>query len=487
MTPDEMSQLMAMGDEPNSSQTQAKLKPSSPQDKESWQEFWNQLKQGHLMQAGQSFPGYGPIPGNDTMRAAMTGALGPLSGPVAAATATVSPLAGAGGSWGDRYKQAQGDMRDVMTRHPKTAAAGGLASGILMPVPGINGGASVLGKTAAGALNGALQGGATTAGLGEGAGPGALIGGALGGAGGAVAGGISKAANSETLSPLLNRLKFLKPQGKEAEAGGKLREAISSSSPDIWKGTPSREEMVPRMEAAQAPSGQKMGDILKQADASAVPAQPDMSFPKATATLGDLLSHSASSNDNPVRLQSIMEQEGGNATGAQSFADLNKVKQGIYDQTYKPNSPDSSNFLPGRDELLRAMGLDVKNSIQNSLNDLHNIDPSIDAEGFAGANKQYGNLAQMIGPLKRATGLDIAGGEGPNLRASTSGHVIGGLSDLLNLGGKRYLGQAHLGEMLQGTDKLAKSMSTFKPSQAVAKAFIAGNTPGLNQEGDEAQ
>ena len=482
---------------PNSEKSQPNSEPN-----ESLRGAWEHLKKGELAKAAMS------VPGQDWGRSLLGGELGPLNGPVAAGIATVSPLAGAGGSWMDRFHEAQKEQREAMARHPGAAMLGGVASGIAAPLPGINGGASVLGKGAAGAVNGALQGGATSAGLGQGVGPGALVGGAVGGVAGTLGGLLSKAANSETLSPLLNRLKFLKPSPEEAQplsqAGGDIRNAINDTAAQgLWKGLPSREGMLGRLQEAQAPAGKRIGDILSHADeVNANPAgpqaltrangappgmkvQPDLSFPQTQGTIKDLLSHSAASNANPARLQNIAEQEGQNVADASgSLAALNKAKQGIYNQAYTPNTPDmGESFLPGRDQLLRSMGRDVKNSVQGSLDNLHNIDPSVDAEGFSQANKQYGTLADLIGPLNRGIGKDIAGEHGGgNVRIGTTGHAYGGLGDLLNLGGKRYLAQAHAGEALQSLDK---GLSVYKPSQAVAKAFVVGTTPGLNQEDEE--
>jgi hypothetical protein len=488
MTPDEMNQLMALGDDGAggiADQINPKPKAPNPQDNESLKKAWEFLKQGQFAKAAMA------VPGQDMGRAFMGGELGPLNGPAAALVATASPLAGAGGTWPERFALAQKQQREAMARHPWTAAGGGLLSGIAAPLPGVGGGAtSVLGKGAAGAVNGALQGGATTAGLGEGVGPGAAIGGAIGGLGGTLGGLLSKAAHSEALSPLLNRLKFLKPSPEEAQplgAGGDIRDAIQSTSDQgLWKGLPSREGMLDRLQSAQGPAGQKIGDVLSHADTVngrlPEPVEPNMSFPKSGATLRDLMSHSSASGDNPERLMGIAQQEQGNAAGAQSLAALNKAKQGIYGQTYTPNAPENASFLPGRDKLLRATGLDVKNSIQGSLDNLSQIDPSVDAAGFANANKQYGQLSDLMGPLNRAVGKEVAGGGGSNIRAASHGSLYGNIGEMLNFGGKRQLAQAHAGEALQGAEK---SLSTFKPSQVVAKAFIAGTTPGLNNEGDD--
>lgn len=471
--------------------------------KESLSEVWNQLKQGHLMKAGQAFPG------TDATRAAMTGALGPFTGPAAALQATVSPLAGAKGDWSERYALAQKLMRENLARHPVAGAAGALASGVAAPLPAVKGGASILGKLGAGALNGAIQGGAQTAGLGEGVGQGAGIGGALGGAGGLIGGLVGKAANSELLSPIINRLKYLKPSPEEAqplsEAGKDIRAAIDDTSKQgLWKGVPGRQEMLERLQAAQRPAGQKIGSILEQADranigtgpnslarAGAPPpapkVYPDASFPNSQRTLKDLLSHASASGDNPMRLKDIARDELGNVSEAwgakNSLADLNKAKQGIYTQAYTPNTPDMADkYLPGRDQLLRAMGRDVKDSVQGAVNKISQIDPSVDAAGFAQANKQYGTLSDLIGPLNRGIGKEIAGENGSRLHFSpTSGHVAGSAwTDALNLGGRRYLGQAHLGEMAKSANRGLESLRTYKPSQAVAQSFIAGMTPALN-------
>lgn len=465
--------------------------------KESLAEFWNQLKQGNLMQAGRSFPG------SEKSIAAMTGALGPATAAAPSLAALLS--SGQGGTFADRYKQAQKPLQQAVHNNPGSAVLGGLAGGILAPAPGLSGGASAAGKIGAGIANGAMQGGAQSFGLGQGVAPGAIAGGAIGGIGGGTGSLLSKAANSETLSPLINRLKFLKPSPEEAqplsEAGQGIRSAIEDTSAQgMWKGMPSRQGMLERLQGAQAPAGKRIGDILKQADTvnaglpeagATVPegvggsrVTPDTSMPTGQSTLKSLLAHSSSSGDNPARLQDIAQQESQNmADSAGSLQSLNKAKQGIYAQTYTPNKPEMGDrFLPGRDQLLRSMGRDVKNSVQGSLNDLHEIDPSVDAKGFESANKQYGTLADLIGPLNRATGKDIAGGNNAHIYGGPTHMGVSMLGDMLNFGGKRQLLQAHLGEAAQGA---TKALSTYKPAQAVAKAFIAGTTPGINQEDEE--
>jgi hypothetical protein len=476
---------------------------ANPEDKESWSAFFDKLKHGHLMEAGMV------APGTDKAMAAITGALGPLTGPVAAAQATVSPLAGAKGDWLERYRAAQAQMRGALERHPVAGIAGGLAGGAAVPLPMLNGGASMLGKIAAGATNGAAYGGAQSFGLGEGVKSGALTGGAIGGIGGALGGLIDKAAKSEFLSPLVNRLKYLKPSPQEAqplsEAGGDIRSAITDTSAQgLWKGIPGREAMLERLQGAQRPAGAQIGSILEHADrvntgvspgsmvSSASPApkvMPDASFPHSQDTLKSLLRHAAASGDNPNRLMDIAQGEQANLAGAwgakNSLADLNRAKQELYTHAYTPNTPDmAEKFLPGRDQLLRALGRDTKESVQGALENLSQIDPSVDARGFAAANKQYGTLADLIGPLNRAIGKDIAGENSSRLHFSpTSGHVAGSAwTDALNLGGRRYLLQAHAGE---GAQAASKALQTYKPARSVAQAFIAGTTPALNDKENE--
>ncbi len=424
--------------------------------------------------------------GNATVNgveAAATGAMGPFTA-VPAGILALEMKAAHGGDLSDRFKQAQQTYGNNLSENPLSGMLGAAVSPINKLIPG---GAGVLGKAA----NSALQGASMNSGLGGSALGGAAAGGGISLLGSGIGAAVKGAANSEMLSPTLNRLKFLKPSPEEAQplsgAGQDIREAIKDTSAQgLWSGAPSREVMLNRFQEAQGPAGKRIGDILQQADTvNAGRVTPDVSMPNGQSTLKSLLAHSSSSGDNPARLQGIAEQEGANISDASgSLQSLNKAKQGIYAQTYTPNKPEMGDrFLPGRDQLLRSMGRDVKTSVQGALDNLHEIDPSVDAQGFASANKQYGSLADLIGPLNRAVGKDLGGEHvGGGIRASTHGSFYGNVADLLNLGGRRQLMQAHAGEAAQSA---SNALSTYKPAQAVAKAFIAGTTPGMKQEGDD--
>jgi|ERR1044071_2937028 hypothetical protein len=464
--------------------------PSEPSVTDKLKTVLEHLKKGELMKAGAAFPG------TPQTLAAMTGALGPA---IVAAPALAALVPQPGSTYGQRFKAAQEGLATNLNQHPLAGAAGGLVGGAALPLPSIPGGASVLGKTLAGAGTGALYGGAQGAGLGSlsGAAQGAGIGGAIGGAGGLLGGLISKAASSDMLNPTLNRLKFLKPSPEEAqplsEAGQNIRGAIEdTASQGLWKGLPSREGMLERLSSAQKGPAQDIGNILQKADQvnASLPERVmpgDNAFANSQSKLQELLSHAASSGDNPMRLQNIAEQEGQNVSNAwsarNSLADLNKAKQSIYQQTYTPNKPEmGENFLPGRDQLLRTMGRDVKESIVDTVNRISQIDPSVDARGLQSANEQYGKLSDLIGPLNRAAGKELAGSGNAHLYGGPTHIGFSMLGDVLNFGGKRQLAQAHLGEFAKDA---SNQITKFKPAQSVAKAFIAGTTPGINEERED--
>ncbi|MES2367571.1 MAG: hypothetical protein V4563_16975 [Pseudomonadota bacterium] len=472
---------------------------------ESLGNFWNELKQGHLINAGRAFPG------SDMAAAALVGRAGPFAG-IPAALAAVTNPGGDPGSLGERFDTARDRLRGPVERNPISALVGGVTSPYSLPGVKTAKTAGGLAKTGAGALNGALNGGAQSWGLGAGVAPGAIAGGVVGGLAGAIGAGLAGAGKSETLDPTLNRLKYLKPSNEEAqplsESGSNLREAIKSTSADgqTWKGAPSRETMIERLQSQQAPEGKKIGDFLNKADTANQslprPVNPmeGEPFAKSDATLQDLLDNAHSSGDNPDRLKAVVaEQKANFAKSTGSLDAMNKAKQGIYRQTYNPNTSDmGERYLSGRDKLLRSMGRDVKNSIQGTVDkiaerqrvpptslgandatgvvdlskpvsdfqNINQIDPSV----LRNANKQYGTLQTLLEPLNRAIGKEMGEHSGGRVNLSPTHAGASMFADALNLGGRRYLGQAHLGEMLQGA---GKAIPKFMDQATIAPGAVA--------------
>lgn len=432
---------------------------------------------GEFAQAGQS------APGTPQAMAAMTGALGPAT--IAAPTLAALLTKGQGGDFSQRMAIGQQGLSQNMANNPGSAMGGALLGGLAVKTPQLPGSAAlggvpIIGKALSGALNGAVQGGAQSLGLGGGIGPGAAIGGVLGGLGGAV-GSAASALAKGPLNPILNRLKFLKPSAEEAQPlspeGQDIRASIGETTKQgLWKGLPSREGMLDRLTEAQKPAGEKIGQVLQSADNASDLVPRPVDWSNRNSVLSDLGKHSAASGDNLPRLQNIAQQESENVAGAGSLTDLNRAKQNIYQQTYNQNTPEmGERFLPGRDKLLRAMGRDVKSSIVDQVKDASQIDPRIDANGLQSANKQYGTLQTLINPLNKAVGKDIAGGDSSSMPGGGAMSMIG---DMLSMGGRRHLAQAHGGEMLSKASGVAK----FLPPDAVAKAFIAGTTPSINKK-----
>lgn len=414
--------------------------------------------------------------GVDQLEAGLTGAAGPFTA-VPAGILALEMKAAQGGDLSDRFKQAQQVYANNLGKHP----VAGMAGAALSPASKLPGGVASL----------ALQGAAQSSGLGGSALGGAAIGGGIGALGKLLGAGINKAANSEMLSPLLNRLKYLKPSAEEAEplseAGQNIREALSDTGAQgMWGGLPSRETMLGRLQQARGKAGSQIGDMLEKADLAS-PGGTDVPFTNANAVRLNQNANANALRINPRQISDLATEQQANVVGASdSLAGLNRAKSAINSKiTNYPSNASQADIdqINGGNSYLRALAKDVRGAVNNRIGEISQIDPSVDANAFSAANKQYGSLSDLISPLSRAIGKDISSDHtGGNIRMGTTGHMYAGLADLLNLGGRRQLAQAHAGEFLQDT---SKALSTYKPSQAVARAFVAGTTPGINKQGDE--